>query len=78
MSRLPSALADDARCYFSPGWHGGYYLTDEDGYARTLDALFRVLDAAPAYKASMEIEPYTLERMQSGERFDVDAWTRQE
>ena len=83
MSRLPSALAvlalvagtalaDDARCYFSPGWHGGYYLTDEDGYARTLDALFRVLDASPMYKASMELEPYTLERMQSGERFDVE------
>lgn len=71
------ALASQSRaagegCSWAPGWHGGYYLTDEDGYARAVEALFRLLDARPAYKAALEIEPYTLERMLTGERFQVE------
>lgn len=58
--------------YEGHGWHGGYYLTNEYAYARALDALFALLEAVLSYKAVLELEPYTLERMQQGEKFAVE------
>ena len=54
------------------GWHGGYYLTDEVATREAFDRLFNLLDALPHIKAVFEIEPYTLERMLHGEKFEVE------
>lgn len=61
-----------AECYLAPGWHGGYYLTDEPGFGAALDALLHLFSGARQFKAALEIEPYTLERMLHGEAFDVE------
>lgn len=58
--------------YMAHGWHGGYYITDTPAYAALLDELFSLLEARPEYKAVMELEPYTLEAMLHGERFEVE------
>ncbi len=60
------------QAYYAHGWHGGYYLTDERAYGRALERLFELLEAMPESKAVLELEPYTLERMQRGEQFDVE------
>jgi len=54
------------------GWHGGYYLTDEVATREAFDRLFDLLDELPHIKAVLEIEPYTLERMLHGEKFEVE------
>jgi hypothetical protein len=64
--------------YLSWGWHGGYYLTDEMGYFEALDRLFKLLEEVPEYKAFFELEPYALERMLHGERFEVERRGRNE
>ncbi|MFA0733976.1 MAG: hypothetical protein OGMRLDGQ_000476 [Candidatus Fervidibacter sp.] len=58
--------------YYAWGWHGGYYLTDEVATREAFDRLFDLLDALPHLKAVFEIEPYTLERMLHGEKFEVE------
>lgn len=60
------------------GWHGGYYLTDEIGTKQAFDTLFELLDALPHLKAVLEIEPYTVERMLHGEKFEVERRGRDE
>ncbi|MFN3420991.1 MAG: hypothetical protein ACK40X_04610, partial [Armatimonadota bacterium] len=59
-------------CYYAWGWHGGYYLTDEVETKQAFDKLFELLDALPHLKAVLEIEPYTIERMLHGEKFEVE------
>lgn len=54
------------------GWHGGYYLTDEAATRQAFDRLFELLDALPYLKAVLEVEPYTVERMLHGEKFEVE------
>jgi hypothetical protein len=58
--------------YYAWGWHGGYYLTDEVAAREAFDRLFELLDALPHLKAILEIEPYTVERMLHGEKFEVE------
>jgi hypothetical protein len=58
--------------YYAWGWHGGYYLTDEVATREAFDRLFDLLDELPHIKAVLEIEPYTLERMLHGEKFEVE------
>jgi len=65
-----AAAVPDA--YFVFGYHGGYYLTPEDEYARCLDKLFGLLERDPKLKFVIELEPYTLEAMKHGERFEVE------
>lgn len=67
-----AALAQGPQVYLCHGYHGGYYLTDEAGYQVALDELFALLDGAPACRAALELEPYTIERMAHGEAFDVE------
>lgn len=67
-----AALAQGPQVYVCHGYHGGYYLTDEAGYRAALDELFALLDQAPACKAALELEPYTIERMAHGEAFAVE------
>ena len=62
-----------ANIYYAPGFHGGYYLTDEDDYRDTLDRLFAALDQEPELKVVLELEPYTIERMLHGEEFACEA-----
>jgi len=69
LARLASAAPD---AYFVFGYHGGYYLTSEDEYARCLDKLFGLLERDPKLKVMIELEPYTLEAMRYGERFAVE------
>lgn len=64
--------------YLSWGWHGGYYLTDEMGYFEALDGIFKLLEEVPEYRAFFELEPYTLERMLRGEKFEVERRGREE
>lgn len=66
---LASAAACRAQTYWAHGYHGGYYLTNERDCATSLDKVFAALEAAPNYKVVLELEPYTLEAMQHGERF---------
>lgn len=65
-------------CYYAPGRYGGYYLTDETTYQESLDRLFEVIQRAPRYQVALEIEPYTLERMQRGESFAVERQGREQ
>jgi hypothetical protein len=58
--------------YYAWGWHGGYYLTEEVATHEAFDRLFELLDSLPHLKAVLEIEPYTLERMLHGEKFEVE------
>jgi hypothetical protein len=67
----------EARPYYAHGYHGGYYLTDEAAYRDSLDKVFALLEASPDYRAVLELEPYTLERMQSGERFACERHGRE-
>jgi len=64
--------------YYAWGWHGGYFLTDEISTRQAFDKLFELLDALPHLKAVLEIEPYTLERMLHGEKFEVERQGRSE
>jgi len=66
-----------AMVYYAHGYHGGYYLTDEAAYRDSLDKVFALLEASPDYRAVLELEPYTLERMQSGERFACERHGRE-
>lgn len=62
--------------YFAPGYHGGYFLTSEGVYRAALDKIFDLLDADSGFKVTLEIEPYTLERMRSGEKFGFEKFGR--
>jgi len=62
--------------YFMHGYHGGYYLTDNGDYKQTLQMLFGLLSENPDFKVVLELEPYTLQRMKSGEKFDVERFKR--
>lgn len=64
--------------YFAHGWHGGYYFTAEEASQDAWDKLFELLAKHPGYKALLEIEPYTLERMQHGEKFACERRGRDE
>lgn len=64
--------------YYAWGWHGGYYLTDEIDTRRAFDKLFELLDNLPHLKAVLEIEPYTVERMLHGEKFETEKHGRSE
>lgn len=66
------------KVYVSWGWHGGYYLTNEEATHSALDALFKYLSANPRVKAVLELEPYTIERMLNGERFPLEKRGREE
>ncbi|HIE09676.1 MAG TPA: hypothetical protein EYP65_07495 [Armatimonadetes bacterium] len=61
-----------AKVLLVDGWHGGYFLTDVLAYREALERLFSLLEGQPKYKAAMELEPYTLEAMLYGERFEVE------
>jgi len=79
MAAAPSAAQAPApQSYFVMAYHGGYYLTNEDEYRRCLDKLFNLLEADPRLKIVLELEPYTLEAMQHGERFDCERHDRTE
>jgi len=67
-----------AKPYVSWGWHGGYYLTDEEGTQAAFDTLFKYLSANPNLKAVLELEPYTIERMLLGEQFPLEKRGREE
>lgn len=67
-----------AKVYVSWGWHGGYYLTNEEGTQSAFDSLFRYLSVNPNLKAVLELEPYTIERMLLGERFYIEKQKRGE
>ena len=69
-------MAHDA--HFAHGWHGGYYFTAEEASHDAWDKLFELLERHPDYKALLEIEPYTLERMQHGEKFACERRGRDE
>ncbi len=69
---LGPLLVEGEEVFLSWAWHGGYYLTDEQATRDALDALFKALEENPSAKAVLEIEPYTLERMLLGEKFDVE------
>jgi regulator of protease activity HflC (stomatin/prohibitin superfamily) len=62
--------------YFVQGYHGGYYLTPEAPYREALDKLFDLLEHNPQFQVVLELEPYTLERMQGGEKFDCERFGR--
>src|SRR5512135_3188563 len=62
-----------ANVYYAPGFHGGYFLTDEDDYRDALDRLFAALDQDQDLKVVLELEPYTIERMLHGEEFACEA-----
>ncbi|HID05626.1 MAG TPA: hypothetical protein EYP10_00610, partial [Armatimonadetes bacterium] len=64
--------AVELNVYYAWGWHGGYYLTSEAGTREAFDKLFDVLEATPHAKAVLELEPYTLERMLFGEKFEIE------
>jgi len=73
MSAVSAIYASGAdEVFWAHGYHGGYFLTSERRYRVALDAVFRLLEAAPAYKAVWELEPYTLERMAIGEQFECE------
>jgi len=65
-----------APVYFVQGYHGGYYLTPEAPYREALDKLFDLLEHNPQFQVVLELEPYTLERMQGGEKFDCERFGR--
>ncbi|MBC7328430.1 hypothetical protein H5T87_10020 [bacterium] len=67
-----------SKVYVSWGWHGGYYLTDEEGTHSAFDVLFQYLQANPNLKAVLELEPYTIERMLTGEKFSLEKLGRKE
>lgn len=61
-----------SKVYVSWGWHGGYYLTNEEDTRLALDSLFKYLSLNPNLKAVLELEPYTVERMLIGDRFSIE------
>jgi hypothetical protein len=73
-----ASTARGAEVFYAHGYHGGYFLTDERAYVRSLDDVFRLLDVAPGYKVLWELEPYTLQRMAGGERFACERCGRTE
>lgn len=71
-------LQSPQQVYYAWGWHGGYYLTDEVATQQAFDKLFELLKALPHLIAVLEIEPYTVERMLRGEKFEVERHGRVE
>jgi hypothetical protein len=80
VAAVPSAPQSPAapQAYFVLGYHGGYYLTGEEEYRRCLDKLFGLLAADPNLRIVLELEPYTLDAMKQGERFDCERHGRSE
>ncbi|MCS7254820.1 MAG: hypothetical protein NZ781_12465, partial [Armatimonadetes bacterium] len=78
MILLALVLQTQMHVHYAWGWHGGYYLTDEVDTGQAFDKLFDLLETLPHLKAVLEIEPYTVERMLHGEKFEVERRGRSE
>jgi len=58
------------------GYRGGYFLMSKRGYRWSLDEVFKLLNAVPAYKGVWEVEPNRLERAVIGEQIACERCCR--
>jgi len=75
---LEEKISEIHTAYWSPGAHGGYFLTDEFDYQKVLDKTFKIFEQNPEFKMNFEVEPWTLERMKYGEKFLCEKYGREE
>jgi len=78
-----SKPADAAQAFYVMGYHGGFFLTDQRDLSAAVGALAEQASEFPDVVYSMDLEPYTLDRLAHGARLGVeelavpDAWSLQ-